>query len=248
MEEYPIRAVAVNYINTVPFLHGLEAASPHGMELQLANPAECARLLLTEEADLGLIPVAAIPQMKEAHIVTDFCIGADGPVESVCLFSEAPIAKVTEILLDFQSRTSVQLMRILAQRHFDINPKWTDAEQGFINDIKGTTAGVVIGDRAFPLRERFPVVIDLAEEWKRLTGLPFVFACWVSTRELPTDFLMTFNAALKDGVVRREEAVRSRVRTDVDAMVHYVNQNISYELDDRKREALKLFTQWSGSD
>jgi len=241
-----IRIAAVSYVNTFPFIYGLSQKAPsHPTDLQLEIPSECARKLLLGEVDLGLIPVAVIPLMDEAHIISDFCIGADGAVDSVCLFSEVPIEEVTEVLLDFQSRTSVQLMRVLAARHFLITPKWINASEGFIDQIKGTTAGVVIGDRAFPLLKRYPVVVDLALAWKQLTGLPFVFACWVSNKQLPEEFISEFNAALSFGIDHREEAIRQRVTTDVEAMVHYVNHNISYALDERKRLALELFTRWS---
>jgi chorismate dehydratase len=242
----PIRIAAVSYINTYPFMHGLaQRPLSYPIDLSLEIPAECARKVLAGEVDLGLIPVAVIPLLNEAHIISDFCIGADGAVDSVCLFSEVPLEEVTEVLLDFQSRTSVQLMRVLASRHFHITPKWTNAAEGYIGHIKGTTAGVVIGDRAFPLLHRFPVVIDLALEWQHLTGLPFVFACWVSNRVLPADFIAQFNEALGYGVDHREEAVRQRITHDVDAMIRYVNNNISYGFDARKRQALELFTRWS---
>lgn len=249
MPDRPVRVVAVSYVNTYPFLHGLEhdPVLRRSVELRLEMPSECARMMVAGEADLGLIPVAAIPEMEEAHIVTDFCIGADGPVDSVCLFSEVPLEDVTEILLDFHSRTSVQLMRVLAQRHFHISPKWTDADEGYVDRIGGGTAGVVIGDRAFPLRDRFPVVIDLAEAWKELTGLPFVFACWVSSRPLSAEFVQRLNDALRYGVGHREEAIRLHSLPDGKSMTDYVNHRISYPFDEKKREALQLFTEWSSN-
>jgi chorismate dehydratase len=248
MPDRPIRVVAVSYVNTYPFLHGLESdpVLRQSIDLRLEMPSECARLMLNGEANLGLIPVAVIPRMTGAHIVTDFCIGADGRVDSVCLFSEVPLSEVTEILLDFQSRTSVMLMRVLAERHFHIVPKWTDADAGFIERIQGNTAGVVIGDRAFLLRERFPIVIDLAEEWKKLTGLPFVFACWVSNGPLPAEFLERLNNALRYGVEHRQEAILGRPMLDQEAMLDYVNNRISYLLDERKLKALQLFSDWAG--
>jgi len=242
----PIRIAAVSYTNTYPFLHGLAGhAVMEEIDLQLDIPSACARKLLTGEVDIGLVPVAVIPQLKDARIISDFCIGADGPVDSVCLFSEVPIEQVSTILLDHHSRTSVQLMRLLATRHFHIAPQWLAAEEGYIDRISGTTAGVVIGDRAFPLREQFPVVIDLAEVWKELTGLPFVFACWVSNKPLSPAFITAFNAALQQGVDHREEAVRSRVKHHPESLIHYVNHRISYELDERKLASLQLFMRWS---
>lgn len=247
MPDRPIRVVAVSYLNTFPFLFGIRQSPEllETIELRLEMPSECARLMMSGEVDLGLMPVAAIPAVKDARVVSDFCIGADGRVDSVCLFSEVPLSEVTEILLDYQSRTSVQLVRVLADRHFHIRPKWTPAGEDFIDGIGGTTAGVVIGDRAFPLLDRFPVVMDLSEEWKAMTGLPFVFACWVANRELPDDFLQAFNTALRYGVEHRTESILERNLPDAAEMVHYVNHRISYALDEQKRQALRLFLQFS---
>jgi chorismate dehydratase len=246
MPESPIRVAAVSYSNTYPFLHGLQQSTILGaMELQLDTPSECARKLLSGQVDLGLVPIAVIPFIKDAHIISDYCIGADGAVESVCLFSQVRLEEITEILLDFQSRTSVQLMRILAERHFHISPKWTNTQDGYIAQIKGTTAGVVIGDRAFGLHSQFPVVVDLAFEWKHLTGLPFAFACWVSNKQLSESFIQDFNQALRYGVEHREDAIRERVPHNTEAMLHYVNHCISYSFDGPKKQAMQLFHQWS---
>ena len=246
MSESLIRVAAVSYSNTYPFLHGLQQSTIlDAVELQLESPSECARKLLSGQVDLGLVPVAVIPFIKDAHIISDYCIGADGAVESVCLFSQVPLEEITEILLDFQSRTSVQLMRILAERHLHISPKWTNTQDGYIAQIKSTTAGVVIGDRAFALHHQFPVVVDLALEWKNLTGLPFAFACWVSNKQLSESFTQDLNQALRYGVEHREEAIRERVTHNTEFMIHYVNHCISYPFDAPKQQAMHLFHQWS---
>lgn len=207
-------------------------------------PSDCARKLLNGEVDLGLVPVAIIPLLKESHITSTKCIGADGAVETVCLFSEVPLDEIDTILLDYQSRTSVQLVQYLAENKWKIAPQWKAADADFISQIKGKTAGVVIGDRAFPLRGKFQYVYDLAEEWKEHHGLPFVFACWVSNRALPEDFISAFDEALESGLKNREEAIRQMADADHGILVRYVQEVISYELDDKKRQAMKLFHAW----
>lgn len=214
------------------------------IDLQLDNPADCAKKLLSGEVDLGLVPVAIIPQLAESHIITDYCIGADGAVETVCLLSEVPLDEIEEVLLDHQSRTSVQLVQLLAEKHWKIAPKWKQADTDFIQEIKGTTAGVVIGDRVFSLLDKFPVIKDLAEEWKQLTGLPFVFACWVSNRPLSAEFVSEFQEALEFGLNHKKEAIDSLANGNNETLVRYVEKAISYKLDDKKLEALKLFLDW----
>ena len=208
------------------------------------NPADCAKKLIGGEVDLGLVPVAIIPLLEEAHIISESCIGANGSVETVCLFSEVPLSEVQEIILDYQSRTSVQLVKLLAEKFWNIKPRWTAAGKDFIGQIKGTTAGVVIGDRAFELRDSYPTIIDLSEEWKKHTDLPFVFACWVSNRQLPQSFINQFEEALKMGLNNRNEAVISMSTENHEMLVRYVNDVICYKLDEKKRQAMKLFLDW----
>lgn len=240
-----IKVSAVSYTNSYPFIFGLRNHPViDSIDLQLDTPADCAKKLLNGEVDLGLVPVAIIPKLAQSHIITDCCIGADGAVETVCLFSEVSLDEIEEVLLDYQSRTSVQLVELLAEKHWNISPKWKAADADFIEKIKGRTAGVVIGDRAFPLRNKFPVVKDLAEEWKNFTGLPFVFACWVSNRSLDENFISAFQEALDLGLRNRTKAIETMAGNNQAELVRYVKEVISYELDDKKRQALKLFLSW----
>lgn len=240
-----IKISAVSYANSYPFIYGLtNHAVLEQIHLQLDNPADCARKLMNGDVDLGLVPVAIIPELKEHHIISKFCIGADGPVESVCLFSDVPLENIETILLDYQSRTSVQLVQYLAANAWNIQPEWEAADSNFIETIGGNTAGVVIGDRAFPLIDKFKYVYDLSEEWKKSTKLPFVFACWISNKPLPAKFLSEFEEALEFGLSKRKQAVDKMATSDHQNLVRYVESVISYSLDDKKLQAMKLFTNW----
>lgn len=240
-----IRVSVVSYVNSYPFIYGLQhQAVGKLIDLQLDTPAECAKKLLNGQVDLGLVPVAIIPLLAESHIVSNKCIGADGAVETVCLYSEVPIHQVQKVFLDYQSRTSVKLVQLLAEQHWKIHPEWVDGSVDFIEQIGGTSAGVVIGDRTFGLEERFPFVYDLSAEWKKLTGLPFVFACWVSNRPLEPEFISQFEEALNFGLSNRKQALTSQAFNPSEMLVRYLNDVISYDLDHKKREALKLFLAW----
>ena len=113
----------MSYLNTKPLLYGIEN-SPVMEEISLITeyPARIADMLLDDEIDIGLVPVSIIPHMKEYHINTRFCIGCDGPVASVCLFSEVPVEEIRTVLLDYQSRTSVALAEILFEKHWKHKP------------------------------------------------------------------------------------------------------------------------------
>ncbi|HTF05926.1 MAG TPA: menaquinone biosynthesis protein, partial [Bacteroidia bacterium] len=177
----------MSYLNSKPFIYGLEKLPPKDCELSLDIPSECARKLLSGEVEIGLVPVAVLKSMPQYHIISDYCIGAVGKVDSVKLYSEVPLEKIDEVLLDYQSRTSVALVKILAKELWKINPRWSPAQEGFETEISGTKAAVIIGDRTFSLpgpkdssRGKYSYEYDLSEAWFTLTGLPFVFAVWAS--------------------------------------------------------------------
>lgn len=204
-------------------------------------PARIAQMLIDGSADLGLIPVAVIPFLSEAHIVTDFCIGADGPVASVCLFSDVPMEEVTKVYLDYQSRTSVMLARVLLKEFWKSGAEIVAARgEDYRDEIKGTVAGLVIGDRALHQRSRSPYIYDLAEAWKQHTGLPFVFAAWISNKPLPAGFLADFNEANAQGLLQIDAVVAENPSPHFDLRA-YFTEFIDYKLNDKKREALALF-------
>ena len=209
-------------------------------------PSSCAQKVIDGKADVGLVPVAILPQLDQYEIVSNFCIGANGPVGSVLLLSDVSITRIENILLDYQSRTSVMLARILAKELWKINPSWTDTSRDFENDIKGATAGVVIGDRALILKKNYRYVYDLSEEWKKLTGLPFVFACWVSRVNLHRDFIAEFNRALSIGLQKIENISRHHESLNESEVAHYLEECIDYKFDDEKKSAMELFFSFLG--
>lgn len=238
-----IKISAVSYLNAKPFIYGLQH-SPEAVniELQLDIPSVCAKKLRDGEVDIGLVPVAVLPQLKEYYIITDYCIGAEGKVASVMLYSDVPLNEIECVLLDYQSRTSVALVQVLAQNLWKIAPKWLPAQEGYENNINGATAAVIIGDRTFGLEGKYAYSYDLAEEWQKLTGLPFVFACWVANKRLPDKFIEQFNSSLKLGLDSRpaliQELNAEGYATDI---ANYLNNSIQYNYDSAKQQALTLF-------
>jgi chorismate dehydratase len=239
-----IKVSVVNYSNSLPFVYGLENfTGAKEYELEKDIPSVCALKLISNEVDIGLIPVAAIPQLEEHYIVSEYCIGATEEVASVVLYSQVPLENIKTILLDFHSRTSVQLVQILAQNYWNIAPLWQNAGTNFISQIKETTAAVVIGDRTFSLKNKYTYSYDLASEWKRYTGLPFVFACWVANKKLEKTFLDSFSAALKFGIENKKKVIQLLAAQGIQNLdaTTYLTKNISFELDEEKRKGMDLF-------
>ena len=217
------------------------------VKLSFEYPAKVAAMLLNNEADIGLLPVAVIPQLKESYIISDYCIGAVNEVASVCLFSDVPVEEIETIFLDYQSRTSVGLLRILLQYHWKISPEIISTSSGYETNIIGKAAGLVIGDRAFTQRTRSKYIYDLAAAWIEMTGLPFVFAAWIANKKLPDNFIASFNATTASGLQHIGEIV-AKTKFEVYDLYKYYTHNISYELDGKKREGMNLFLSMLSAD
>ena len=150
-----VRITAVSYLNTIPFIYGIEnSVLSYNIELSLDYPTICADKLIADEVDLALVPVVVIADLKEYYIISDYCIGANGAVDTVCLYSAVPINKVKNILLDYQSKTSVQLLHVLLKEYWGLNLHTSIGKLGFEKDIIGDTAGLIIGDRAFEMNDK----------------------------------------------------------------------------------------------
>lgn len=241
MKNNKIKITAVSYLNTKPLLYGIFKSNiAQQIDLQLDMPSVCAQKLKDGRADLGLVPVAIIPELETPHIISDYCIGTVGEVKTVCLYGERPIEEWKSVYLDYQSRTSVELTKLLLRDHWNLNPILLSAQPGYEEKIGGVTGGLVIGDRTMGLEARFPYVYDLGEAWLAHTGLPFVFAAWVSNRPLDAGFVAEFNAALRLGIAAIPELICLLPQGSFDLKKYYT-QYISYRLDDKKRRALSLF-------
>lgn len=203
-------------------------------------PSNIAKSLISGDLDIGLVPVSIIPELKESHIISDFCIGCDGKVASVGLFSETPVEELEAVYLDYQSRSSVALAKILLKEYWKVSPRIIEAPADFINKIEGKTGAVIIGDRALKQLKISKYYYDMGLAWKEYTGLPFLFAAWVSTIQPTQEFIEEFNKANASGFDNLDEIV-SRENFPSYPLKEYYQQNISYQLDAKKLEAMKLF-------
>jgi chorismate dehydratase len=246
MTRTKIRISAVKYANTYPFMYGLtETGFDRKVILSTDHPADCAARLASGKADIGLIPVASLPLINDPHIITDYCLGAYGKVKTVMLLSNCPFGEIRNIFLDYRSRSSVNLARILAKHWWKREFNWKDTSENFdFKSIAEKDGIVLIGDRCFELEKQFRYGTDLAEEWFNFTGRPFVFACWTANRLLPEEFLKEFNEALGTGVENIPEVVRKYGGKGIikgKALETYLTENISFNLNEDKRNAIKLF-------
>lgn len=238
----------MDYLNTKPLIWGFENGSMKDeIELKLEYPAKIAQDLLNDKIDVGLVPVAVLPFLKEYHIISEYCIGSKDKVASVCLFSEVPIHDIKHVYLDYQSRTSVALLKLLFKKFWKISPQLLEASPGYENKVSGEVAALIIGDRALRFRKNIEYVFDLGHAWTQMTGLPFVYAAWVANKELPIAFIDAFNTATAAGFDHLGEIVKNHPLNDYD-LFQYYTENIDYNFDEKKKEALQLFLTSISSD
>jgi chorismate dehydratase len=237
-----IRISAVSYTNTKPFLYGINHTDIiNEIDLSLDMPSDCAQKLIDNKVDIGLIPVAATLNLPEWYLVSDYCIGAVGAVNSVFIFSNCPIEQVKILQLDPQSRSSNNLAKVLLKNYWQLTPEFIVEASDYGLSANEYTAFVQIGDRTFGKADDYSYAYDLAAEWKTFTGLPFTFAAWIANKPIPQEFISKFNKSLQYGLDHREDLFKEMgMRNDFD-LKDYLMHKIDYPLTDEKKKAFYLF-------
>ncbi len=236
------RIAAVSYLNTIPFIYGIEhGRSDLCFELLLSPPKGCTEKMLDDRADIALVPVASIPYLKDVTIISDYCIGASDVVRTVVLLSYSPVEEIRKIYLDSHSLTSVMLLRTLCEEVWKIYPEWEELTD---YDAVAPAPGVgylMIGDKVFPQEGRFEYSYDLAHHWHKLTGLPMVFACWVAKKGVDIDSISALNQALSYGIDNIGGAIQEYGYGSTPYAYDYLTRNIDFLFDAQKKQALELF-------
>jgi chorismate dehydratase len=253
----PLRISAISYLNTAPLMWDFEH-SEAGSEFEISYtlPSACARALEAGTADIGIIPAAAYAQVPGLMVLPGVAIASRRPVRSILLVSRAPVEKIRTVALDTSSLTSVALTKILFEKWLGGGRTFTSMAPNIEKMLAQHDAGLLIGDPALQIDRSRYLTLDLAEEWIRLTGKPFVFAFWAvrqnALREgAPSqDLAAVFQQSRDHGLepasldqIAREWAPRlglknSDVRT-------YLTENIYYYLDTACLEGLQLFYRYA---
>ncbi|MEN6619216.1 MAG: menaquinone biosynthesis protein [Rikenellaceae bacterium] len=237
-----VRVSAISYLNTIPFVYGLENHPVRKrIDMDFCTPAQAAEKLEKGFTDIGIVPVAIIPQVENNLIISDFCIGAEGKVASVLLCSGKPLEKIEQIYLDSESRTSVLLSKVLAKHFWKIIPVYIDFNFSK-ESLDLSKSYVLIGDKALKFGQNFGYVYDLAEEWIKFRHLPFVFACWTANKDIDPSFIAEFNDALKFGIENIDKAVEKYSNGfNKEYALKYLATNVSFNLNADKRTGLSEF-------
>lgn len=240
-----VRLGAVSYLNVRPLVYGLDRR-PTVVSLRFDVPAVCADLLARGEIDLGMVPSITYLDRPGDRIVPGVCIGSEGPVASVALFSRVPVAAIRRVALDSSSRTSAALTRILCHRRFGISPAFVPHAPDLPTMLAGADAALLIGDPA--LFADLPTgveKIDLGAAWTDMTGLPFVWAFWSGPAgPVSTEVVRLLQSSAEDGMAHTDEIadVYCAPRADRQRLARrYLRENLRFHFDDRAQAGLRLY-------
>ena len=258
-----LRVSAISFLNTAPLMWDFD----HGelrreYEVDYTLPAICAEMLRQGTADIGIIPVAAYGNIPDLVVIPDVAIAARGPVGSILLISKVPVDQITSVAVDTSSRTSVALLQVLFNRYYLRSahlPDFKPMRPKLKPMLEACDAALLIGDEALlgakDVRKQDFQIFDLAAEWKRFTGKPFVFAFWavrkssLEARDSGT-VVRAFQQSRDHGLeaeniqkISQEWSVRLGLPED--EIVSYLTANIYYYLDSDCMQGLALFYEYA---
>lgn len=240
-----LRVGAVSYLNSKPLIEGFAELCPLA-DLILDVPSRLADGLARGELDVALIPSVEAFADPDYEVVSDACVATHGPVLSVKLYSRVHPGEIRTLALDEGSRTSAALTRIILDERYGVHPEIRKLPLGAALADASADAVLLIGDRAIvPPAERFHTVWDLGEEWVQWTGLPFVFAMWVTRKGVPLGNLEQRLAEARDHGLSRLETIAAREAVELGleagAALEYLRKNLHFRLGPAELSGLRLF-------
>ena len=245
-----VKVGAVSFLNTKPLIYPLlqdpQFPGSEAIELSLAVPSRLAIELKTGDLDVGLIPIVEYFRTdSEYRIIQDISICSWGPVLSIQLISRVPIPTIRSVALDTSSRSSRALVRIVLAEKYNLHPEFHSCPPTTDPQEADTDAVLLIGDAALKRLGATDYTLDLGREWTTLTGLPFVYACWVARGDVELGQVpQTLLNAKEDGTNRIPEIVRiesQRLGFPENLCQDYLTKHIFYELGDPEIAGLKKF-------
>ncbi len=235
------------------FEHG---KASRDFDISYTLPSACAQALQAGTADIGIIPAAAYAQIPGLIVLPEVAIASRRPVRSILLVSRVPVEEIRAIALDTSSMTSVALTKVLFEKWLGGGRTFTSMAPDIDKMLAAHDAGLLIGDPALQIDRSRYFTLDLAEEWIRHTGKPFVFAFWAVRREALSDaapsqdLAAVFQQSRDHGLepasldqISHEWAPRLGIaEADVRS---YITENIYYNLDAACLEGLQLFYRYA---
>ena len=244
------RVSVVSYLNTVPLVWGMTHGEQRGLfDLSFAIPAECADRLESGLADIGIVPAVELNRQK-LEIIRGAGIACHGPVRSILLISKVPFSRIRKLATDSTSRTSVMLSRVILARKYGVEPGVESLKPHLSAMLENNDAALIIGDAALVLDpSELPFhVLDLGDEWVKMTGLPMVFAVWAARGGFPTQDPKPFLDSMRFGLAHIDDIARSehaKIGVSQELARTYLENNIVFELGEREYAGLDLYLRYA---
>ena len=252
-----LRISAISYLNTAPLMWDFEHGDAgRDFDISYTVPSACAADLQNGVADIGIIPAAAYATVPNLAILPGVAIASRRAVRSILLASKLPIESIRQVALDTSSLTSVALVKVLFAKWWGGEKSYTPMPPNLEQMLEGHDAALLIGDPALQVDRSRYFTLDLAEEWQRFTGKPFVFAFWAVRQEAlkqarpGQDLAAIFQKSRDHGLALDALATISRewaakVGLSPEDVRSYLTENIHYHLDSASVEGLKLFYRYA---
>ncbi len=223
------------YLNSRPLIYGIEK------EVKLAVPSRLTELFQKRQLQVVLAPVVEYFRNPRALLLPEIAIASDGPVESVRFFYKAKPQEVKKVALDSASKTSEQLLRLILKEKYGVTPEYT-ATSTKIDFLNSVYDGIlIIGDRALEMADTFPS-FDLGKVWKEMTGLPFVYACWLVDKDQDSRKIFTkLSRAKQRGIQSLPQIAQENERFSQATAHRYLTENIRFDLGKKEVEGLQTF-------
>ena len=250
-----MRISAISYLNTAPLMWDFEHGSPNPeFEVSYTVPSQCAAELARGIADIGIIPAAAYATIPNLAIIPGVAIASKRPVRSILMVSHKSLADIRTVALDNSSLTSVALTRVLFEKYWGGQRTFTSAAPELDAMLQSNDAALLIGDPALQVDRSSYRTWDLAEEWIRFTGKPFVFAFWAVRQESlgssKLDLATVFQESRDHGLEQHNletivETWSSKLRLSLESVREYLTSNIHFALDEECLDGLRLFYRYA---
>jgi chorismate dehydratase len=249
---------ASSYLNAAPLCYSFAFGEQRDRceFLSDAAPARCAEMLAEGRADAALIPAIEYQRVAGLKVAPGACVASKREVRSVLLASRVPMEKIRTVALDESSRTSAALIQIILEHFYGVEASYRQSPPRLVHMLETNDAALIIGDPAMLIDRTSLHVYDLAEEWRKHTALPFVFAFWAirenstawhvgtDSPDGPQDVRIDFESAKREGLAHADqlaEIYSKRLGLPSSDLFSYLTENISYDLDEECLRGLKLY-------
>ena len=235
-----LRIGCVKYLNARPLIRGWPG------EVEFDHPSALCQRLAEGELDVALVSSFEFLRNPIYRIVDDVSISSDGPVYSVVVAHRGEFSDIEEIELDPASTTAVNLLRCLLAE-LGLTPRLVGSSS---ESAESSRARLIIGDQAIRFRQNHADAFqfwDLGEQWKKLTGLPFVYALWLIRPEIPDANSIAQRLRelrdenLADIEVIVSDAADNKQKLTAEFLIRYYNEDLRFGFGPREKKGLETF-------